>query len=943
MAMTKFAKYSVSLLALAWSGLSSAQTEVSADEPADIVVTGSRVARPNLEGNSPVTVLSGDRLQTSAETNIVRQLQELPAFSPGRSPSGGEQSSFTGSFVDLRGLGRARTLTLVDGRRWINTISDGGVDYSTIPPELIERVEIVTGGASATYGSDAVAGVVNIILKRKIEGIELNAQTGITDRGEATNTRISVTTGGSFASEKGQFYIHGSYDRTELIRANGRNFLDPAVINSGGQLVPFSFSDLIPSGSALVNGTSSPFRNGELFSAPNVANLTSNTEKFNAGRFARVQIGAKKYTAAAGFEYEVNDWAKLYGQGIFVREETFVPRAPDGRDLSGIAIPVANPFLGPLTRAYLTSLDTDADGFVTIDGLSRRFSELGVRARTNDRDSYRFLAGATFDLWQGWSLDANVVFSASNFSIRTQGDIDNQRLAQALDVVAGPSGPECRIATSDGLRCAPLNIFGVGTITAEAASFISTEGGLDGYNRDTNFQAIATGPLFDLPAGPLGVAFGIEHRNSRAEESPNEVWLTGSSSDQLAFFQAGLKQTEFFAEARVPILKDVPFAQYLGLELGGRYTTFSPGSNAWTYKLLGEWAPTDFLRFRGGLQRATRAPNPFELGGGDQLFTSLGALGSDPCFTGAPLTGDLRASCIANGVPAAIATVGGAASPTQIVRATFFGNPNLEPEIAKTWTVGAVLNNFGLGNLSLTVDYYKIDLQGAISSAGRDVIFGECNNSGTGGSSPFCSEISRDPATGLLRSIDDGPLNLGSFKVNGIDFGLNYSRPVSLFGLDEGQIGVNFVATYLFDFNIRSFRDDPTSEFGCAGRYGSSCGDPRPRVKTNTQFFLKQGPVTTSLNWNWIGKVNDSAPEIDPGIVPNLARLGIGSKHYFDLNMVWDINERFQFRAGVDNMFDTAAPRVGVDRTTAAADNSTFPGLYDAVGRRFFVGGKVKF
>ena len=234
---------------LAATGLIAAVPVIAADTPADtpmeleeIVVTGSRVRRVNVDSSSPLTSLNADRFQISAETNIVRQPQELPSFYPGRSPVSGSESGFTGSFADLRGLGSTRTLVLVNGRRWINTVSTSAVDLATIPPELIERVDVVTGGASATYGSDAVAGVVNIILKDDFDGVEFNAQTGMTDRGEATNTRYSLTAGQEFGEGRGSAYVHVSHDITEGISGARRSFLNPLVENIDGELVPLNRS-----------------------------------------------------------------------------------------------------------------------------------------------------------------------------------------------------------------------------------------------------------------------------------------------------------------------------------------------------------------------------------------------------------------------------------------------------------------------------------------------------------------------------------------------------------------------------------------------------------------------------------------------------------------------------------------------------------------------------
>jgi outer membrane receptor protein involved in Fe transport len=907
-----------------------------------VIVTGSRVPRADLQSNSPVTSLSADTFQVSAETNIVRQLQELPAIMPARSPTSGSASGFTGSFVDLRGINRQRTLVLVDGRRWISTISDGGVDLSTIPPELIERVDIVTGGASATYGSDAIAGVVNVLMRKNIGGLEFNAQSGMTDRSESTTTRVAVTGGAEFANGRGSAYFHASYDETEALTANGRRSFEPVVINSGGQLIPFN-SGVTGDGTAEVNGVPAFFNAaGDLFSAPGVVNELSDERMFNEGSYARVQVPADKVTFAGGISFDLNDRIRLYSDGILIRDEITVPRSPAPEQLGGLPISIDNPFLAPNTRAYLATLDDDADGFVQIPGLSRRFLELGPRAEINERDSYRLLLGTEIALAGSWKLDASAVYSESNFLVRTTGFVSRERLAQALDVIDGPNGPQCRNPSFGELRCAPVNIFGAGNISPEAAGFITSEKALRGRNADSNLQVVVNGNAFSVPAGDVGVAFGVEHRKATASEIPNEVWRYGLAGGVLAEFTATLEQSEAFGEAIVPLLKDLPFAHYVGLELGVRYTDFKPGDSAVTYKALGEWAPTEKLRIRGGLQRATRAPNPFELGGGDQEFSTIGNLGGDPCFTGAALTGDLRTACIANGVPVAVADGGAIAPDDHEFLQTYFGNPLLEPELAKTWTAGVVLQDLPFEGLTLTVDYYNIEIEDVITSLGNGVIADQCYLSGTSGTDPLCNEIVRNPTTGLIDSFDDGPVNAAKINVSGVDLGVGYVLATPGLFASDASLGIRFLATHVIEAAITPFAEQPRV-IDCVGLYGSNCFPPRPEWRANTEVTWAEGPVMLALSWNWIGSIDDDAPVHDPDYVAELARSGQGAKSYFNLDAVWSVSRGVDLRAGIENVLDQEPPIFGIDRVGVSADNNTFPGLYDPVGRRFFAGMRVKF
>ena len=663
---------------------------------------------------------------------------------------------------------------------------------------------------------------------------------------------------------------------------------------------------------------------------------------FNEGSYARVQVPADKVTLAGGLSFALNDRIRLYSDGIFIRDEISVPRSPAPENLSGVSFALDNPYLAPRTRQYLATLDDDADGFVEIPGLARRFDELGPRAEINERDSYRVMAGAEISLSPGWKLDASAVYSESNFLLRTTGFVSRARLEQALDVVNGPNGPQCREVSFGDSRCVPLNIFGAGNISPEAAKFITSEKALRGRNADSTIQLVASGTAFSVPAGDVGVAFGVEHRKATASEIPNDVWRYGLANGVVAEFSATLEQSEAFGEMVLPLFRDLPLVHYAGLELGARYTDFTPGDDAVTYKLLGEWAPIEKLRIRGGLQRATRAPNPYELGGGDQDFEMLGSFGGDPCFTGAPLTGDLRAACIANGVPAAIADSGATAPDDHEFRLTFFGNPELKPEIAKTWTVGLVMEDLPLAGFSLTLDYYNIEIEDVITSLGDRVIKDQCYFSGTGGSDPLCNEIVRDPVTGLILTFDDGSVNAAKINVSGLDVSMGYSLATPGLFAGGANLGIRFLASHVLEAAVTPFAEQP-GEIDCAGLYGSACFPPRPEWRTTTSLSWLEGPVTLALSWRWIGSIDDDAPIYDPSLVPELAHDSVGGKHYFDFDAVWTATSSVELRAGIENILDQDPPIFGNDRVGVSSDNNTFPGLYDPVGRRFFAGMRVKF
>lgn len=917
--------------------------DVEEDSDDRIVVTGSRIARPSLEANSPLTTYNAEVFQLDAETNVVRQLLLLPQFQAEQAVNSGNGNTFTGNYLNLRGLGKKRTLVLVNGRRWITTVSNGGVDVATIPPELIERVDIVTGGGAATYGADAIAGVVNFIFKDDFDELIFNAQTGITEKGEHTNVRVSVTGGAAFDDGRGSAYFHAAWDDTKQILANGRPFLDPTVINRDGELVPFNSEDVV-AGAAFVDGVRAIFdQNGELFSAPGVINPLTEDDLFNPGRFTRLQLPSDKIMLAGGVDYELSDRVTFDMNGLYVREETTILTSTQGRFLGQFSIPVDHPFVGPITQDYFASLDGDMDGFINLPGFVKRLEGLD-RITFVNRDSYYLGGGFDIDLGGGWALETFATYAESEFRPRFFGFPHFERLGQALDVVDGPNGPECRDPTFNGLPCVPLNVFGEGKITPEAADFINAEGGLTGVNTELDVQAIVSGEPFELPAGPVGFAAGFEWRRSTGGEFPNEVWRTGVTGIQIGTFEATLKQTEGFAETIVPLIKDAPFAEYLGLELGSRYTSFSSGSDAWTYKLLGDWSPVDGMRFRGGYQKSTRAPVTFELGGADQFDEPLLFLaGQDPCFTGEPLTGDVRTSCIADGFPVSLADMG-APFPGGPYRRQAFGNPNLDPESAKAYTAGVVLSDLFGQNLSFAADYFNIELQDTIGRTPSRFIFSRCYESGTSGTDPFCDSIDRDPTTGAVTRLNVGFNNLGTVQTSGIDFGLNYSRPMAGVFSPGADLTIRTTANYLIDLSSQAIADGSGEGRSCVGLYGRNCVDPLPEWKASTRISWDEGPVTLAVTWTWFGGVTSDAVVFEPDFAEQLARTEIKGHHYIDLAAVWRVNETVELRGGIKNITSIDPPVVGVNQGTPGfGETNTFPAVYDSIGRRFFIGARLRF
>jgi len=930
------------------------------------------VPRPDLDSASPVTVLGGETFQVDGETNVVRTLNEMPNFvANDRSPLDVQQ--FPGSFLSLRGLGSLRTLTLVNGRRFISTLTDRGVDVSVIPPELIDRVEILTGGSSVTYGSDAITGVVNFILKDNFDGLEVNAQTGVTERGEATNSRLSLTGGTEFADHRGSAWVHASWDRTYGITAGDRDFLDPqrgrlacpqalsanVRCASGAPafaLGPNNIGVQTPEGTTTIFNTADGFQrvffnaNGEIFSAPGVPNfLPVQTYEISGNTFTAVGVNRAGYLViqqpqrrvefAAGLRYNITDSIQFYGNGFYINEHSDRPNFPQVFAAT-LNFAVNNPFFGPLTQAFLVAKDAAETGAARNNGLvsmavARQLDELGRRHVYQTRNSYNLVGGFRWDMGGSWRLDASVNYSNSDYFARRVGEYNVARIRQAVDVIPGPGGvPQCR-DTSNG--CVPLNIFGAGKITPLAAAWIDGSSEFRGSMTDTVLQAIVTGEAFQLPAGPLGVSFGVERLTREASETPDQVLVSNSSSASFFNVFSGRFVTNgAWAEAVVPILRDRPFFDYLGLELGARYSSLDPGTHNWTYKVLGEWSPIPQLKFRGGIQRAVRNPVVIELFGRE--VNQNQNLGDDPCRTGAPLTGLLRDRCILTGFPVALAN-SGAAAATAIGTTSFSGNPDLRPEVADTFTVGFVLRDLPVRNFSLTADYFDIRIRDAIGFIGTANIYAACYQQAGGES--FCDRISRDPTTGLLTELRQDQGNLARVRSRGIDIGVNYRINIpSLMG-DNASFRIRANGTYMLKSLTTPFPLDPSIRFSCVGFYAEQCASPIHRWRTNTTFAWSDGPFSLSLDWHHLSPVTDAAEKYNTALFPTLPVQRIPAADYFDLAAVWLITERFQLRLGVDNLFDREPVNVGSTRQLSLG--GTYARAYESIGRRFWAGARIRF
>jgi len=1023
---------------------------VSAQDAADdeIVVTGSRIKKKDFISNSPIATVDAAQFEKTFSINTENLLNTLPQTVPGLDRTSNNPGNGSAT-VDLRGLGSNRTLVLVNGTRMVPFGQNGVVDLNTIPTSLIENVEVLTGGASSVYGADAVAGVVNFILKDDFEGVESNIGYSITESGDAGLLNVDATFGSNFDDGRGNATVNVSYANRESLFQGDRDFSSVALFNDGN-------GGLEPGGSSGVPGTS--IFNGGLNNSTSCATplgprdadgalipcaddqLTTNAGAFASGasifnvdgtardfilggdvndfyNYAPVnfiQLPQERFTITALGNYEINDKIELYTRGSFAQNRVNSQLAPTPIFQTSTFSLDGNPFIAPSAQAQFSGNNTDqvgigarvarvlsdptsafnptprnldedlnpilpgAEGFVAQnlctncvfdsngdgfndiaplldtdgDGIAdtatalvrRRLEEVGPRQTVDINDAFQITLGARGDLNDTWSYD---VYLQEGRTVRAQtqnGNVNRGRFNQALlladadgdgnvdvDAAGNPacSDPAQNGGTASG--CAPLNIFGEGNISSESAAFINTAAAATAEFEQTVIQGNLSGDLGELSLtdDPIGVAFGAEYIETEADFRPSQdvavstiAGFNGSPPSGGSFDVYSV-----YAEASIPLLADKPFAQRVTLDVAGRYSDYSTSGGVEAYKIGGEWAVNDQFRIRGNYNRAVRAPNIGE------LFAPIGENfpgAVDPCSAAGNPDAAVAAICTATGVPAA--QVGSAAINTISgqVRTLAGGNEQLEPETADTYTIGAVLQPDFIDGLSLSVDYYDINISGAIAAfgGGANNVLNTCyNNAEFGGvGSDFCNVITRR-ADGSIDFISLQARNVASTNVSGIDISAQYGFDAGNFG----DIGISYLGTYNLENEFTAFLGDDV--ITCDGEFGTTCGEPDPTYRHRVVGSVNKNDWSFQTVWRLVGGVNDDAGEGVNSVD------SIGAFHYFDSSISKDFGENLTLSFGANNVFDKNPPVIGDNDEQA----NTFPATYDVFGRTYFANAKVRF
>lgn len=927
----------------------------------EIVVTGSRLRRSrDLVAISPVQTVGSDQIEAAGNITLEQTLNRYPQLKPDQT-STTAQSNPTGVLTaDLRGLGAVRTLVLVDGRRYVPADVTGLADLATIPDALVERVEIVTGGASAVYGSDAIAGAVNFVMKDDFEGLDMRYQYGITDRDDGDNNKIDLTLGVNAPDNRGNVTLNASYSNREPVFMGDRAFSRvPTLADSNGVLQEFGVGTIpggligVPStdfgliqGVDLTNSDGScpgPIQ-GIRFGENSVpAPFCRPLDQYNYAPPNFLLRPLERWQITALGRVDLGERVEAYSQLYYTNKESAYQQAPDavnptsfGQERGTLLIPQAdtNPlFTQPLRDFFAANqpyFDPDGDGVYTVRNTAWQIEELGPRTVTTITDGYLLTGGFRGDVDFGennWSWDTFYQYSKTDLNFIQQNRLSRSRLDLGLDVVIEDGDARCRVEL---LGCIPVSVFGTDALTEEMAEYLKvTTGRQDQFTREV-FGASITGNLFEMPAGPVAAAFGVEWREEDFRTVPDETQLSGDLGAQAPPVVNGGEYDlyEVFGEVRLPLLQGVAFAESLAVEGAVRFADYSTIGSVTAWKTALDWQVNDSFRIRSGVSRAIRAPNLNEIFGAPSTGFSGGV---DPCVVDNNPTDAQKELCIAQGVPPEIVDnlqVG--ASQGFQVRSG--GNEDLSEEESDTFAFGLVYVPESVPNLSLSLDYWDISVDNAITQVSAQALVDSCFET-LDINSAACQSISR-LSSGNIDQVNAPLLNVASRQVSGLDLQIVYDieMPDSLAVSGDGaNLALTLVATNQFEDVTQLLPGQP--EVDCAGNYGGTCSSDSVRITPDfTALILAEyasGPAAINLQLNYIGdlKLAENAfPNENGTLDPTV---------YVDLNGGYRINDSLRIFAGVHNLLDKQPPVLGF---RAGGDASTNVTLFDPIGREYFVG-----
>jgi outer membrane receptor protein involved in Fe transport len=952
-------------------------TAVAQEPLEEIFVTGSRIARPDFESASPIVSITQESFERTSATSVDVVMNRLPQFVPdvtstSNNPSNGGQGN-----LQLRGLSPWRTLVLMDGRRLIPANGTGVVDVNIIPRALIESVEVITGGASAVYGSDAIAGVVNFKLLQEFDGLQFDGGWGLTDKGDGDEYYGDVTGGFEFADGRGQVFGHVGYSERKALTYDDRDYTKYSLEYLGpgqGLLGPESaffasgsftieagrptalrssqaaFRSLFesygyPAGSVPYQTTFGINQDGTPFTMGNgvpgsVANYRGYRDPvqyndffytYNFAPYNYLQLPLERVSAFAGGSFELGAGHEIYGRALYSDYSADMALAP--APTTFLFMPVTNPYVSPDLKFLLDSRGNPAADM----RFAKRFAELGPRVASNSYDVYQVTVGVDGPLFDSWDYDVYAQYGENDQRERQAGNALRSRIQE---LTYAPDGGRS--------ICGEFNILIIGGMSRECVDYIAASGtNRSGYEQ-TVFEASVTGPAFELPAGDVHLAFGVMHKRDeyfyKADPIASAI-LPDGAPDIVGFnasddIDGSDSNTDLYVEALVPILAGLPGVEQLELVLGYRYSDYESagGADSWKAELL--YAPIDSLRFRSSLQRAVRAPSVFELYQ-PRLPTGIGtnpAFGGvlDPCEAtsperNGPNASQVEALCLAQGVPPDL--MPDFTDQDLLHEGVVGGNPDLDPESGDTFTIGFVWTSRAshplLSGMQFSLDWYRIEMEDAIQEIWPDEYIPLCFDARTNprfeASNRWCSYFGRNDVSGEIEDFEITNTNIEGFELSGIDLQFDWTLAAG-----PGYVGLNALVSWMDSFKRLPPPGLPESEL--VGTVGDRLGGSLPEWKTNLNLRYDWQSLGLGLQWRYIDSMQDAGvPEFE-----------IPSRDYFDLYASYVISEGvlggLTLRGGIENLTNENPPLLA-----SPVQGNTDPSQYDMLGRRYYVNLSYRF
>ena len=968
--------------------------EAAGAEVSEIVVTGTRIPTPNLTSVAPVTSVSAADIKAQGVARVEDLVNSLPQAFAAQGSNYSNSANGTAT-VNLRGLGSARTLVLIDGRRLqagnpTSAIGPVAADLNFIPTALVERVDVLTGGASAVYGADAVSGVVNFIMNKNFEGVRLDAQYSFYQhnqhegdisavvrdaRSRATipdnfivpgnfkggeGDTQSITIGVNAPDGKGNVTAYATHTNINPVLASSFDF-SACSLNSGTTFFAAKCGG---------SGTAYPARLGGFIVDVNgpgntVRTRNAATDVYNFAPTNYLQRPDQRYGMGAFAHYDVNAHFKAYTDIMFMEDNSTAQIAPGGIFVGSgpgpggaYQINCDNPLMSAQEAAALCGANAGTPALANL-AIARRNIEGGGRLTIFDHTEQRYVVGVKGDLIGDWTYDAFMQYGKTTLSQEQGGNFLTSRINKSLLAVRNAQGQVVCQSVVNGTdpNCVPYNLFQVGGVTAAALKYLQapTFSGGNIIEQVANFNivgALPEGMKSPMANDKIGLSFGGEYRREHLDSKSDVPQASGDVNGNGAAkppVNGGYDVYELYGEARIPLIQDQPWAKDITAELAYRYSDYSNAGTTNTYKVSGDWTVVDGVRLRAGYNRAVRAPNVVELFSPQNVVLD-GTV--DPC-AGLAAANPLVAKCASLFGLTTSQVLAIERNPANQYNGQTGGNPNLSPEKADTYTVGFVWQPSFLPGANLTVDYFDIKVTDYITTIGANVLINGCVN----GSNPeFCTLVHRDTIGSIASPtgfVVDTVQNTGGLHTNGVDVSAGYHTNLDTFGLkDLGSISVNMVGTWLDKLETTVLKGGVPID--CAGYYGSTCTtlggstNPNPKWRHKLRFTWNTpfeygwlGNLGLSAQWRYFAAVDLDATSSQPaltGAVP-ATDAKFAARSYLDLLATFKLKDNYAFRIGVNNVLDQDPPLTGANNCpTGACNQNVYAQVYDTLGRYVFVG-----